>query len=97
MDIKLELDENNNGAFNLYNSDKKIGEMVINIADGVLTVYHTEVLPEAEGLGYAKQLLDTMVAYARSSNLKVIALCPYVHLQFRRHTANFEDIWLKQE
>ncbi|RCR70296.1 GNAT family N-acetyltransferase [Larkinella punicea] len=96
-EIKPDLDQKNPGAFYLYEEGVKIGEMVVNITDGNLTVYHTEVVPEAEGKGYAKQMLDAMVAYAREHNLKVIPLCPYVHAQFKRHPKDYADVWTKEE
>lgn len=96
-EIKLELDAKNHGGFNLYDGGEKIGEMVVAINNSTLTVYHTEVDENQGGKGYAKQLLDTMVAHARENNLKVIALCPYVHAQFKRHPEAYSDIWLKQE
>ncbi|HEY0297827.1 MAG TPA: GNAT family N-acetyltransferase [Arachidicoccus sp.] len=94
-EIKLELDELNNGAFNLYEDGHKLGEMVLSISKGQLTVYHNEVAPEAEGKGFAKQLLGTMVTYAREHQLKVVPLCPYVHAQFKRHPELYEDVWQK--
>ena len=96
-EIKLELDAKNHGGFNLYDEGTKIGEMAVAIKDGALTVYHTEVDENQAGKGYAKQLLDTMVAHARGNNLKVIAMCPYVHAQFKRHPEAYSDIWLKQD
>jgi predicted GNAT family acetyltransferase len=96
-EIKLELDQKKHGAFNLYEEGKKIGEMVVSVADDKLTVYHTEIDSSAEGKGYAKLLLEDMVTYSRNNNLKVIALCPYVHAQFKRHPDEYADIWLKPE
>lgn len=96
-DIKLELNAKKHGAFNLYEEGDKIGEMVIAITDSLLTVYHTEVDSKAEGKGYAKLLLERMVTYARENNLKVLALCPYVHAQFKRHPDEYADIWQQNE
>jgi uncharacterized protein len=93
-DIKLELDEKKHGAFNLYDEGAKIGEMTVSIKDDVLTVYHTGIDENQSGKGYAKQLLDTMVAHARTNNLKVKPLCPYVHAQFKRRPEEFADVWL---
>ncbi|MXN90545.1 GNAT family N-acetyltransferase [Flavobacterium sp. Sd200] len=95
-DIKLELNEKNHGAFNLYEDNAKIGEMVISIKNDELTVYHTGVDESASGKGYAKLLLDAMVAHVRQNNMKVIPLCPYVHAQFKKHPEEYSDIWLKQ-
>lgn len=96
-EIKLELDERLHGAFNLYEESNKIGEMVVSVKDDVLTVYHTEVAESAAGKGYAKELLNTMVAYVRENNLKVRPLCPYVHAQFKKHPDEYNDIWLKTD
>jgi uncharacterized protein len=93
--VKLELDEQKQGAFNLYEDDKKAGEMVVNVDSVDITVYHTEVLPEYEGKGYAKLLLDALVAEARKTDKKIIPLCPYVHAQFKRHPQEYEDVWEK--
>lgn len=92
-EVKLELNEKKHGAFNLYEDGNKLGEMVISIANDLLTVYHTEVNPEADGKGYAKLMLDAMTAHARENNLKVVPLCPYVHAQFKKHPDEYTDIW----
>lgn len=96
-EIKLELDERLHGAFNLYEEGDKIGEMVLSVKDNILTVYHTEVAESAAGKGYAKELLNTMVAYVHENNLKVRPLCPYVHAQFKKHPDEYNDIWLKTD
>jgi predicted GNAT family acetyltransferase len=67
--------------------------MVISVSGSNLTVYHTEVLPQAEGRGLAKKLLVAMVDYARKNGLQVIPLCPYVHAQFKRHPGDYADLW----
>jgi len=95
--IKLELDEKQHGAFNLYDEASKIGEMVIGIKNNVLTVYHTEVDENQSGKGYAKLLLDEMVSYTRKNKLMVRPLCVYVLGQFKRHPEEYADIWLKEE
>ena len=94
-DVKLELDEKAHGHFHIMDGEEQVAEMVISIANGLLTVYHTEVLPKAEGRGLAKQLLAAMVDHARKNGLKVIPLCPYVHAQFKRHPDDYADVWNK--
>lgn len=91
--VQLEINSKGHGHFFIKNDDKQIAKMVIGIFGKDLTVYHTEVLPEAEGKGLATQLLKAMVDYARTNQLKVIALCPYVYAQFKRHPNEYEDIW----
>lgn len=92
-EVKLNLDEKKHGHFFINENDEQIAEMQIGISGSDLTVYHTEVSPKAEGRGLAKKLLSTMVDYARKNNLKVIALCPYVFAQFKRHPGEYEDVW----
>jgi uncharacterized protein len=92
-EVKLNLDKNGSGYFYIGEEEEKIAEMMINISGNDLTVYHTEVLPKAEGKGLAKKLLTSMADYARKNNLKVTALCPYVHAQFLRHVDEYNDIW----
>jgi uncharacterized protein len=97
MDVQLKVNEKGEGAFLLMDGEEKIGEMVIGLKKNVLTAYHTEVVPEAEGKGYSKKLLSAMVTYAREKDLKVNPVCPFVHLQFRRHPDKYSDIWLKDK
>jgi predicted GNAT family acetyltransferase len=94
-EVKLKLDNRRRGAFYVENEGKQVGEMVIGISETALTVYHTEVDPEMEGKGLARQMLDAMVSYARQEHLQVVPLCEYVHLQFRRHPDEFADVWKK--
>jgi len=95
-EIKLEPAEGKYSAFNMYDGNTKVGEMVISISGNQLTVYHTEVNPAAEGKGYAKQLLEAMVIYARENKLAVIPLCPFVSAQFKRHPELYADLWREQ-
>jgi predicted GNAT family acetyltransferase len=96
-EVQLKLDDEGSGAFYILENGEQIGEMVITVKQKFLTVYHTEVAEKAEGKGLAKKLLSEMVSYARENKLKVIALCPFVHLQFRRHPEEYDDIWLRTQ
>ncbi len=91
--LQLQLGDNGSGHFIFKEGDEKLGEMIISISGKDLTVYHTEVIPEAEGRGIAKKLLNEMADYSRKNDLKVIALCPYVLAQFKRHPEQYLDIW----
>jgi uncharacterized protein len=95
--ITLKLNEKHHGAFYVMEGEERLGEMVIGIKDNDLTVYHTEVFPAGEGKGIGKKLLEHMVDYARKNNMMVIALCPYVFAQFKRHPALYADIWKNKE
>jgi predicted GNAT family acetyltransferase len=96
-DVQLVINSKGHGAFLITEGDERLAEMVIAVDDKNVTVYHTEVLsPKAEGKGLAKKLLESMVAYAREKKLMVIALCPFVHVQFKRHPELYADIWNKE-
>lgn len=69
--------------------------MVLSITDDVITVYHTEIVQEHNGKGYAQLLLDELVLYTRKKKYKIIPLCPYVLANFKRHPEAYNDIWKK--
>ena len=91
--IELKLNAEGRGAFVIEEGNERLAEMVIGIEGTNLTVFHTEVSEKLKGQGVASQLLKTMVEYARANNLKVIALCPFVSAQFRRHPELYADVW----
>jgi uncharacterized protein len=92
-DLKLKLNTQGRGAFVIEEDNNRVAEMEISVAGKNLTVYHTEVAEKLKGQGVAGQLLEAMVEYARSHQLKVIALCPYASAQFKRHPERYGDIW----
>jgi uncharacterized protein len=92
-EVQLKLDEKGYGHFFILDGDEQVGEMEVSVSDDDLTVYHTEVLPKAEGKGFAKKMLATMVDHARKNALKITPLCPYVHAQFKRHPDEYADVW----
>ena len=94
-EIQLKLNDKGFGHFYIMEGNVQLGEMELSISGPDLTVYHTEVSEKAEGKGYAKRLLNEMVAHARKNNLKVIPLCPFVQAQFKRHPEQYADIWKK--
>ena len=96
-EVKTDIKENGKGDFSISADGKRLGEMVVSVYSNHLTVYHTEVLPEAEGRGLAKKLLESMVGYARSHQLKVIPLCLFVQAQFKRHPEEYADLFEKEK
>ena len=97
INVQQKLNEKGEGGFYIMDENEQLGEMAIGIKDKILTAYHTEVLEKAEGKGLAKQLLNAMAEFVRKNDMKVVPLCPYVHAQFRRHPAEYGDIWLRNE
>lgn len=91
--LKIILKEGNTGEIQLFSGEVRAGKMDIAIKESILTVYHTEVDEAFSGKGFAKLLLEKLVGYARENNLKIIPLCPYVFAQFKRHPAEYLDVW----
>lgn len=90
-EIKIEINKHGDGAFYLFQDNNIVGKMMVGIDGNNLNAYHTEAM--IEGKGFAKKLLEAMVAYARDHRLKVMPYCPYVHAQFIRHPEQYSDIW----
>lgn len=93
--VELHLNQHRRGGFTVAGDSGQWGKMEIAIEGKHVIVYHTEVTKAAEGKGFAKQLLDAMVSYARQHNLKVIPLCSYTNTQFIKHPELYEDVWEK--
>jgi predicted GNAT family acetyltransferase len=91
-EIQFKLDASNRGEFYLEVQGKKLAEMTFSVNGSIMTVYHTEVDDSLKGRGIAQYLLDAMEAYVRKNGLKVIPLCKYVNLQFRRNPDRYRDI-----
>lgn len=94
-EIQLKLNENGRGAFVIEENGERLAEMEIAIQKENLIVFHTEVNQQLKNKGVGAKLLERMVAYAREHRLKVVPLCPFVNLQFRRHPERYGDIWNK--
>lgn len=95
MKINSDIGDNGKGSFFIEESGRRLGEMVVSVASGSLTVFHTEVDDSLKGKGASTELLNAMTAYARTHNLKVIPLCSYVSAQFKRHEGEYKDVWNK--
>jgi len=92
-DIQFKLGENNKGGFFIEENGERLAFMEIGIKDNNITVYHTEVSEKLKGKGIGMALIAALVDYARKNKLKVIALCPFVSAQFKRHPELYQDIW----
>ncbi|MBC8056758.1 MAG: N-acetyltransferase [Rhizobiales bacterium] len=55
------------------------------LADGVMTVTHTEVAPQLEGRGIAGALVQALLDHAQANGLKVRPMCSYARTYMQRH------------
>jgi hypothetical protein len=82
-----------NVALSRYELDTGGGMAVLNykIANGVITMMHTETPPELRGRGIASQLVKSALDAARAHGLKVVPRCPFVSAYIARHP-EFRDL-----
>ncbi len=75
------------GSFFIELENKRVGEMTYSIANPELIIIdHTEVGEELKGKGAGVQLVNAAVEYARTNNIKIIPLCPFVKSVFEKKT-----------
>jgi uncharacterized protein len=92
-DIKHESTDQG-GSFFYVHEGAQVGEMHYFISDkNVITIDHTIVDESMEGHGIGKKLLESLVAYVREKNLKVIPKCSFAHVTFKRMN-EWQDVLL---
>jgi len=83
----------NRGAFFVAREDIRLAEMTYSRAnERLIIVDHTEVDEQLRGLGVARRLLDALVAWARKTQTRVAATCPYAKGQFEKDPS-IQDIY----
>ncbi|ARP85881.1 GNAT family N-acetyltransferase [Bordetella genomosp. 9] len=60
-------------------------ELDYSIRDNVMTILHTGVPSAVGGRGIAAELTRSALEYARAQGWKVVPLCSYAAVYFRRH------------
>ncbi len=86
MEQHIEHVENDNrGAFFVAQNGKRVAEMTYSRASAALVIIdHTEVAASLAGQGVGRRLLDAAVHWARETQTKVMATCPFASAQFTR-------------
>lgn len=82
--IKIE-DNDKKGRFVLLEDGKEAGEMTF-VWDGEnsIIIEHTNVGKEYGSKGYAKQLMNKAVAFARENEVKIVPVCSFVKAMFEK-------------
>jgi predicted GNAT family acetyltransferase len=84
LDVRREEAEHR-GAFYIERDGARVAEMTYSRAnDHLVIIDHTDVHDSLRGQGAGRQLLDSLVGWARESHTKVMATCPYALSQFRK-------------
>lgn len=84
MDKSIHHRENRSrGLFYIEDNGDKITELTYNITDSNLIVIdHTETKMGYEHQGYASELLEYVVNWARENQIKIEPLCPFAEIKF---------------
>ena len=73
------------GAFFIERDGQRIAEITYQWQDThKIVADHTWVDDSLRGQGIARQLLDVLVEFAREKQLKIVPVCSYVEVMFRR-------------
>ncbi|MDR7093461.1 GNAT family N-acetyltransferase [Hydrogenophaga laconesensis] len=76
-------EQDSKGAFFIQQGSQRLAEMTYSrTGPALIIIDHTEVSENLKGQGAGRQLLDALVAWVRSTDTKVIALCPFAKAQF---------------
>lgn len=84
MTLPIEHHEaNSTGAFFVQQNGERMAEMTYSRTNATLIIVdHTHVDERLKGQGVGRQLLDALVAWARETKTRVVALCPFAKAQF---------------
>lgn len=75
----------NHGAFFYEREGDRLAAMTYSrTTPSLIIIDHTDVSEVLKGQGMGRQLLDALVAWARSSGTRVMATCPFALGQFRK-------------
>lgn len=86
-------EDDGRGAFVIEREGIRLAEMTYSRSGPErIIVDHTLVDEQLRGLGVARHLLDALVGWARQTNTRVLATCPYAKAQFEQDPS-IRDVW----
>ncbi|MGE5944514.1 MAG: GNAT family N-acetyltransferase [Flavobacteriales bacterium] len=92
MDIQ-HIDNGEQGAFYIEIDNTKVAEMVYTYSDkNTIIIKHTEVSDRLKGQGVGYKLIDASVEYMRANNLKVIPMCSFAAVVFKKKSEQYADL-----
>jgi uncharacterized protein len=82
----------NGGIFFLEKQQYKLAEITYMWKnEDIIVANHTWVDDSLRGQGVARELLDALVNFTRQNKLKIVPMCSYVEVMFRRDKS-FVDV-----
>lgn len=89
-----QFEKNNKGKFYIGDVNQPQAEMEYAMKNpSTLVIIHTEVSDALRGKNVGFQLVNHVVEYARTNNLKIIPLCPFAKSVFEKRP-EFADLLL---
>ena len=73
------------GRFEASSEGRPVGHLTYRVADGRMTIPHTEVDPAFRGRGVASRLSAAALRTARERGLSVLPSCAFVRAYLERH------------
>ena len=84
MELKR-TEEETKGAFELFEGEKKLGEVTYSRAgESMIILDHTDVDPAFKGQGIGRTIIMELVDYARENGIKILPLCPFAASVFQK-------------
>jgi len=81
------------GEFFIEENEERIAEMTFVFAGkDTLIADHTWVDDNQKGKDLGKKLFDQLVSYARANSIKILATCPFVLHQLKKHREELLDV-----
>lgn len=74
-------------------NNTEMGFLEIEVKEGTVIAYHTEVYPAGEGKGWGKKLFEALIAFARAEQLKLVPLCPFVQARLKKNPEEYTDVY----
>lgn len=94
MEVKHK-DLGDKGSFYIEEDGKRVARMsYIMDSEGRIVVEHTRVDKDYEAKGLGRELVKTVVEYARKNKLKIVPVCPYTKSVINR-TEEYQDVLAK--
>ncbi len=82
------------GSKSFYVGDSEsapLAEMIFSADKDIITIEHTFVSDELRGQGAGRQLLQTLAAWVREDNKKIIAVCPFAKKELTK-SQEYDDV-----
>jgi len=94
QDLPIQHEEaDGRGAFFIEMEGCRVAELAYSrLGEKRVNVFHTQVGPQLQGRGVARRLLNAAVAWARGTNTRIAATCPYAKAQFEKD-ASIRDVY----